>query len=125
MCLLLLLLDWDKNDQPNFQGPKGFKLASWLPTAAGTWSFETDPAHDKISLHIFLSNDGLVQKPLERSATRPAHQQHSKGFNKVGLEGHSLQAVVDATARWHSGSACLGHTARRPHPAGSGANWRG
>eukprot|EP00884_Botryococcus_braunii_P010172 jgi/Botrbrau1/19156/Bobra.0077s0068.1 len=26
---------------------------------------ETDPTHDKIPLHTFLCNEGLVQKPLE------------------------------------------------------------
>eukprot|EP00884_Botryococcus_braunii_P005792 jgi/Botrbrau1/15213/Bobra.0149s0068.5 len=50
---------------------------------------ETDPTNDKISLHIFLSNDGLVQKPLEPlQQGQRISMQPSKCFKSEGLESH-------------------------------------
>jgi hypothetical protein len=49
---------------------------------------ETDPTNHKISLNILLSNDGLVQKPLEPlQQGQRISMQPPKCFKSEGLEG--------------------------------------
>ena len=59
-----------------------------LATHSGRYN-ETDPTNDKISLHIFLSNAGLVQKPLQPlQQGQRISMQPSYCFKREGLEGH-------------------------------------
>jgi hypothetical protein len=76
-----------RDANPNVSGYESHPASGQLATHGGR-NDETDPTNDKISLHILLSNDGLVQKPLE-----PLQQgqrislQPSKCFKSEGLEG--------------------------------------
>eukprot|EP00884_Botryococcus_braunii_P009815 jgi/Botrbrau1/18835/Bobra.0868s0002.1 len=51
---------------------------------------ETDPMHDRTSLHIFLSNGGLIQKPLEplqqgqRISMQPSNCSKEKAWKATG-----------------------------------------
>eukprot|EP00884_Botryococcus_braunii_P017750 jgi/Botrbrau1/4659/Bobra.33_2s0030.1 len=106
-----------KHPNPNVSSCKSHPASGQLATHSGR-SKETDPTHNKISLHIFSSNDGLVQKPLEplQQGQRISMQPFSTGtfylhvsmFQKRRLG--RAQAGVDATAsakcQVPSASAC-------------------
>ena len=67
---------------------------------------ETDPTQNKVPLHIFLSNDGLVQKPLEAlQQGQGIRMQTPKMFQTQKPE--MPPAAVVEQARRHSGSAYL------------------
>jgi hypothetical protein len=53
-----------RDPNPNVSSYESHPASGQLATHSGR-NDETDPTNDKISLHIFLSNDGSVQKPLE------------------------------------------------------------
>ena len=77
-----------KDPNPNVSSYESHPASGQLATHSGR-NNETDPTHNKVSLHIFLSNDGLVQKPLEPlQQGKRISMQPSKCFKSEGLEGH-------------------------------------
>jgi hypothetical protein len=59
---------------------------------------ETDPTNHKISLNILLSNDGLVQKPLEPlQQGQRISMQPPKCFKSEGLEGDRRRQAASSS----------------------------
>jgi hypothetical protein len=76
-----------RDAKPHVSSYESRPASGQLATHSGR-NDETDPTNDKISLNILLSNDGLVQKPLEPlQQGQRISMQPSKCFKSEGLEG--------------------------------------
>jgi hypothetical protein len=86
---------------PNVSSYESHPASGQLATHSGR-NNETDPTNNKISLNILLSNEGLVQKPLEPlQQGQRISMQPSKCFKSEGLEGDRrlLTRQQDSIAR--------------------------
>jgi hypothetical protein len=76
-----------RDANPNVSSYESHPASGQLATHSGR-NNETDPTNDKISLNILLSNDGLVQMPLEPlQQGQRISMQPPKSFKSEGLEG--------------------------------------
>jgi hypothetical protein len=76
-----------RDPNPNVSSYESHPASGQLATHSGR-NDETDPTNHKISLNILLSNDGLVQKPLEPlQQGQRISMQPPKCFKSEGLEG--------------------------------------
>eukprot|EP00884_Botryococcus_braunii_P012400 jgi/Botrbrau1/21160/Bobra.0061s0053.1 len=127
---------WMKKASPSFKDPNpnvpiGLqaishtrRAASWRPTVLAALILNLIRSKHNVPPHLdFLLQLWLGLEGPEASATRPSHWHATLQMLQMKRLGRP-RAVVDASTSEHSGSACPGQRAWRPHLARSAASWQ-